>query len=150
MKGEWYEVGITMGDVTGSTRVIELQLSSLEVIANAQWTRASKLVVRFFAVARTEYERGIMDEMQFVGAITHVAALSSPDIVSTLTSYLSDLNGKAAENSFPAKPVVLAVISALGDLGDKAAFDTLLYVTYLSYPEEVVRAAREALARLKW
>jgi hypothetical protein len=38
----------------------------------------------------------------------------------------------------------------LGDLGDKTAFDYLLYVGYLSYPETVKKASRDALARLAW
>jgi hypothetical protein len=46
--------------------------------------------------------------------------------------------------------VLLAVIESLGALGDKAAFDNLLYVTYLPYPETITTAARTALAGLKW
>ena len=46
--------------------------------------------------------------------------------------------------------VLLAVIESLGALGDKAAFDNLLYVTYLPYSETITTAARTALAGLKW
>ena len=45
---------------------------------------------------------------------------------------------------------MLALIQALGDLGDKTAFDYLLYVGYLEYPESVKKASRDALARLQW
>ena len=68
----------------------------------------------------------------------------------TLSNYLADLNRNAEQSMYPAKPVVLAVIKGLGVLGDKAAFDNLLYVTYLTYPQDVIAAAREALAKLKW
>lgn len=139
----------TVVDVS-SKDAIELQISSLQVIAEAQWTRASNLVISFFGTAREEYASGVLSEAQFTDVIANVAKLASPDSTATLTAYLADLNKTAAANAFPAKPVVLAVIAALGELGDKAAFDTLLYVTYLSYPEDVIQAARDALKRLKW
>ena len=46
--------------------------------------------------------------------------------------------------------IALALIGALGRIGNKSSFDTLLYVTYVNYPEPVIAAARDALARLKW
>ncbi|MCR5724183.1 MAG: hypothetical protein K6G80_03760 [Treponema sp.] len=133
-----------------SGELVELQLSALSVIAESQWTRASKLVIKYFEVARNEYASGVMSESQFTAVIGNIAKLAPPESAVTLSTYLADLNKNAAENAVPAKSVVLAVISALGELGDKTAFDTLLYVTYLSYPEDVIQAAREALARLKW
>ena len=50
----------------------------------------------------------------------------------------------------PARSVVLALISALGEMGDKTAFDALLFVTYLSYPIDVIDAAKASLAKLNW
>jgi hypothetical protein len=68
---------------------------------------------------------------------------------------LSECNGKVesfaqGDSKMPAKSVVLALIFALGELGDKTAFDTLLYVTYISYPLEVIDAAKASLAKLQW
>ena len=54
------------------------------------------------------------------------------------------------QNRAPSQAVVLSVINALGGLGDKTAFDGLLYVTYLNYPEDIVKAAKTALTKLKW
>ena len=137
-------------DFSGGRELVELQIAALMIIADAQWTRASKLVISYFAVAREEYASGVLDDGQFVDVIRSVARFASPDSAAALSGYLSDLNKNVADGTIPATPVVLAVISSLGELGDKAAFDTLLYVTYLSYPEDVIRAARNALARLKW
>ncbi len=133
-----------------SDELAELQLSALSVIAETNWTRASSLVIRAFTDAKERYAEGRLTEAQFVAIIADVAKLASPDSAAALSSYLADLNRSTQENAAPAKSVALAVISALGELGDKTAFDTLLYVTYLSYPEEVIQAAREALAHLKW
>ena len=67
-----------------------------------------------------------------------------------LSSYLAELNEQTENGNPCSKTVVLAVINALGLLGDKTAFDNLLYVSYIGYPEEVIEASRNALARLKW
>ena len=58
--------------------------------------------------------------------------------------------GAVVAEDTPEEAVVLSVIKALGGLGDKAAFDYLLYATYLDYPSDVTDAARLALAKLKW
>lgn len=42
------------------------------------------------------------------------------------------------------------MIDSLAKLGDKSAFDYLLYVGYLEYPESIKKAARDALSGLKW
>ena len=61
------------------------------------------------------------------------------------------MNKAQEAGNSPDKAVVLAVINALANLGDKSSFDCLLYVTYVKdYPEEVAVAARNALTRLKW
>jgi hypothetical protein len=41
-------------------------------------------------------------------------------------------------------------VQSLGEVGDKAAVDYLLYMNYLAYPEHIQAAAKEALGRLKW
>ena len=45
---------------------------------------------------------------------------------------------------------VMAVIRNLGILGDKVAFDYLLYIGYLKYPDSIKKAAKDALQNLKW
>ena len=45
---------------------------------------------------------------------------------------------------------MLSVITALRKLGDKTAFDYLLYVEYLNYSETVKQASRNAIEELKW
>ena len=72
------------------------------------------------------------------------------DVVGTQED-LGVLNTAAAQDVASVNhEVLLAVIESLGALGDKAAFDNLLYVTYLPYPETITTAARTALAGLKW
>ena len=63
---------------------------------------------------------------------------------------LEEFNNKKEKDEKLSIPVVKAVINTLGAIGNKTAFDYLLAVTYLSYPDEVLSAAREALAGLRW
>ena len=84
------------------------------------------------------------------------------EINKELKQKFSDYSGKDAEkiitgwsktlekgNSVSSE-IALAVINTLGAIGDKAAFDSLLAVTYLNYEESVLTAAREALSGLRW
>lgn len=132
------------------TDTVNLQLDSLNTIADANWTRAAKLTVRFFSLAKQEYENHIMSEPNFIQVIKGIAKLSSTDSAQTLSGYLAEMNKNAEKNVIAAQDVVLAVIDSLGALGDKSAFDNLLYVTYLNYPENVKNNARNALAKLRW
>ena len=139
----------TTEDLSGSMNdTIGLQMDAVKVISENHWVRASQLVIRYFSLAREEYEANVLKEDKFTDVILCMSQLA--DTAQTLSAYLADLNRNVEKNNMPAKPVVLAVISALGALGDKSAFDNLLYVTYLSYPQEVIAAARNALAKLKW
>lgn len=141
----------TTEDLSGSMEdTVSLQTAAVKVIAESHWVRAAQLVIRYFSLAREEYEANVLRESLFTDVIVCMSQLASPDTAQALSAYLADLNRHAESNDMPAKPVVLAVISALGALGDKTAFDNLLYVTYLPYPQDVIAAARSALAKLKW
>ena len=64
--------------------------------------------------------------------------------------FLEEMN-EMTENEREVSPaIVIAVINTLGAIGDKTAFDSLLAVTYIDYPEAILSAARNALAGLKW
>ena len=70
--------------------------------------------------------------------------------VSPLVEYLESANASVEKEEMVSYEVVTAVIKTLGAIGDKSAFDSLLAVTYLDYPDYVLSATREALAGLKW
>ncbi|MDR1786499.1 MAG: hypothetical protein LBR23_08600 [Spirochaetaceae bacterium] len=137
--------------------VIALQDEALIAIVAHDWTPSSALVLSLFPIARNEYETGALSEAQFIAVIKANAALGISGAGRVLSRYLADLNsitGRAAlgtaEPETVSAAVVLALINTLGDLGDKTAFDDLLYVTYLNnYGNEIIRSARAALEKLK-
>ena len=96
------------------------------------------------------FDNNVIDEDSFAKVITSMADISPIDSVNTLCSLLEEYNNRKEKNEKVPDSVVRAVINTLGAIGNKSAFDYLLAVTYLSYPEEVLAAAREALAGLRW
>jgi hypothetical protein len=136
--------------------LIALQTEALNVIVHYEWTQASSLVLSLFPVAQREDETSVLREDKFIQALQANASLGVSGAGRVLSNYLAVLNAiteQYAGNS-ATKPVsaavVLALIHTLGTLGDKTAFDNLLYVTYLDYDTAVIQSAREALAKLKW
>ena len=140
----------TEGDSKNSLQTIALELDALQTLSDAQWTRSASLSVQYFSIAKEQYKKNILKEEQFIQVIKCMTTLSSPDAAQNLSNYLAELNSLSEKNVTSARNVVLAVINSLGALGDKTAFDNLLYVTYLNYPEEIKNAARTSLAMLKW
>jgi len=129
---------------------IEVQLKALSILDSNKWTRASSLALSYFMISKASFEKGIMSGDQFRIVITSLRNIAPLDSVQPLIAYLGELNGlKEAENEVPSE-IILAVINTLGAIGDKAAFDSLLAVTYLDYEESVLTAAREALSGLRW
>lgn len=141
---------IISGNSSLSRDMAEFQLACAKILAENQWTRAAELGRNYFSVAKVAYEVKFLSEAQFAEAIACVETLASRTAVRPLAEYMEQLNKAQESGKVPDKTVVLAIINALGALGDKSAFDCLLYVTYLDYPEEITSAARNALTRLKW
>lgn len=129
---------------------IKLQLTVLNILSDNTWTRASSSALAYFELSKKLYEKMNMNEEQFKAVITSLRKIAPLDAVAPLISYLEELNGRTEKGSPVASEIVLAVINTLGAIGDKAAFDSLLAVTYLSYEESVLTAAREALSGLRW
>ncbi len=142
---------ILSGNSSSSQDLAIFQLEEAKVLAENKWTRAGSLAKDYFAVAKSAYNGKFLTSEQFSQAISCVELLASRQAVAPLSEYLDQMNKAQEAGNSPDKAVVLAVINALANLGDKSSFDCLLYVTYVKdYPEEVAVAARNALTRLKW
>ena len=129
---------------------VSLQVDALDVIVQNKWTRSAQAVLSFFDLAEREYKAGVMTDGEFVKTINAVAEIAPVDASSRLASHLAALNRQTESGAKVSDTIALALIGALGRIGNKSSFDTLLYVTYVNYPEPVIAAARDALARLKW
>lgn len=128
----------------------DFQLNNCDVLYNNNWTRSAPLMISYFDIAKTEYNAELLSAEDFGKVILYLEKTASKDSVKVLTAYLEELNKETENGSLPAVNIVSAVIQALGNLGDKSAFDCLLFTTYLNYPEDIVSQARRALSSLKW
>ena len=129
---------------------IRLKMSAVRELYRVSWTRSPALMKEVFIAAQKEYSEGLLIDGQFIEIMYAFTRLASAEAGSYLSAYLKELNKNREENKDVSTPIVLAVIQSLQLLGDKTAFDDLLYTTYQSYPEEVLQAARDALSKLKW
>lgn len=129
---------------------IRFQKEAHAVLTEHKWSHAANVVNSTIVLAKKAYDEGTLNESDFIEMIQSSVRVPSHELAQSLTDMLSECNGKVENSEMPAKSVVLALISALGELGDKTAFDTLLYVTYISYPLEVIDEAKASLAKLQW
>lgn len=133
------------------SEIITLQLKAMRIISEAAWTRASSLMVRYFELAKKQYAANLIPKEAFIEIIQCLSKLGTTETGNALSSYLATLNLETEKNGTYDKDILLAVINSLGVLGDKSAFDYLLYViSFSNYSEEIIAASRDALARLKW
>ena len=138
------------GNKSRKDEVVKIQLGSLKILNENKCTRASSSVLSFFKVAKVEYTEGLITEEQFIEIINSTGNLAPIDSVSYLIDYLEEMNVMTENEREVSPAIVIAVINTLGAIGDKTAFDSLLAVTYIDYPESILSAARNALAGLKW
>ncbi|MCR5764322.1 MAG: hypothetical protein K6G00_13155 [Treponema sp.] len=129
---------------------VDVQILMIQLIADTKWTKSAKNATAYFDIARKEYESGYITDNEFSQIISNIASVACSSTGQVLSTYLDFLNKSMEKSDSPSEAVVLSVIKALGGLGDKTAFDYLLYVTYLNYPQYITNAARNALAQLKW
>lgn len=130
--------------------VAKLQIEAIKILSENNWTKSSSASVEFFVKAKTYYNENVIDENEFSSVITSLANIALVDCVVPLSAYLTELNSLTEKGESVSEQVVLSVIKTLGIVGDKSAFDPLLSVTYLTYSEAVISAARDALAGLRW
>ncbi len=133
-----------------SPETLSLQLTALKYLSENNWTLASAKALSYFDFSKKLYDSSSMTVEQFKTVITSLRNIAPLDAVAPLISYLEELNDRTEKGSPVASEIALAVINTLGAIGDKAAFDSLLAVTYLNYEESVLTAARDALSGLRW
>ncbi len=137
-------------DSQGNPDAAPVLESSLEVLTRLKWFRASPSVLRYFYRMQSEYKTENIGAEKLIPVINCLGAMGTTEAAQALSIFLGLMNSETEQKKTCNENLMLSIINALGDLGDKSAFDYLLYVGYLDYPESVKQASRDALARLKW
>lgn len=130
---------------------IQLQLKTIEILNKTQWTRASELVVKYFDIAKKEFSFSKISVDQMINVINCLTSLATKETGKALSDYLGQIHTETEQSGHYNERIMLTVINSLGVLGEKSAFDYLLYViSNTDYSEKVITASRDALAKVKW
>ncbi|MDR1318024.1 MAG: hypothetical protein LBJ90_00235 [Treponema sp.] len=128
----------------------ELRYIAADAFTRLRWTQGSALAVRHFYRVQTDFQNGKVPRERFIEAIDCLSVMESAEAAQALVLQLGFTNARTEKGGIYDEALVLAVIKAVGIIGDKSAFDQLLYISYLPYPDHIQAAAKEALTHLKW
>lgn len=143
-------LGLIPADAADENAVTELRYAAVRLLTEQRWTRATTLAIKHFYRVQTDYDKGAAPKERFLEAIRCLGAMGSSEAAQALSLQLGLMNSRMERNRDFDPELLTALIGSLGDIGDKVAFDYLLYIGFLPYPDAVQTAAREALNRLKW
>jgi hypothetical protein len=155
-KGEVAEFALDVGlhtmaaDSQLKASARDIRFIAARALSARKWSKAAPLVIEHFNTLLIEYERGLADRRFLLEAIDCLGNMGTHEAAVRLTQYLILLNSYTEKIREFDGTIVLAVIQNLGKLGDKIAFDDLMYVEYLSYSSEIKAAARQVRGSLKW
>jgi hypothetical protein len=138
------------GSDAGWAAASSLRYEAVEVLTALKWTRASLLAIRHFYRVQTDLGNGAAPRERLLEAVNCLGAMGNSESAQVLALQLGYINSQTERGGLFDEDLVLALIRALGEIGDKVAFDYLLYIGYVNYPERIQAAARESLNRLKW
>jgi hypothetical protein len=146
------DVGLHTAAVDNPSRQIarDIRYTATVALTEREWSAATDLAIEHFDTVLLEYDRGLATKRRVVEAVNCLGAMGTHEAAVRLTQYLVLLNAYTERLQEFDNVIVLAVVQNLGFLGDKIAFDDLLYAQYLSYSSEIKNAARDSLDRLSW
>ena len=127
-----------------------MRYSAVNALTRLRWTRANALAIRHYYRVQSDFIQGLIPKERFIEAITCLGAVGNPDAALVLGLQLGLINARTESTGNYDPEITIAIVQALGFIGYNAAFDHLLHVGNLFYPEDIQNAAREAIARLKW
>jgi hypothetical protein len=146
------EQGLTYfpGSAGENAQLSETRYASALILTELRWTQGSDPAIRHFYRVQADFQQGDAPRERFFEAVACLAVMDSPDAALALGLQLGLLNARTEQTGEYDQDIILAVVQALGTIGDKSAFDYLDYISYLEYPEHIEAAAKEALSRLRW
>jgi hypothetical protein len=137
-------------DAVGKTVLRDMRFVAANALGARKYSHASPFMVEHLDMAIGEFDKGLIDKTSLLSAIQTLGAMGTHEAAVRLTQYLVLINSYTEKDKGYNAEVVVAVVASLGALGDKVAFDDLMYTQYLNYSAAVKKAARTALDSLKW
>jgi len=115
-----------------------------------KWTRADNLAVRYYYRTMAEFQNNVNYKNRLIEAIAFLGAAGNSEAALALGLQLGLINTQRERTGYFDAGITLAIVQALGQIGDNAAYNDLLRASTLSYNENITSAAKEAMNRLKW
>ncbi len=155
-KGEIAEQALDIGLHTVTRDALEKQITreiryiAIRAISERKWSKATALAIEHLNATIEEYGRGIGTKGYLLEAIACLGDMGTHEAAVRLTQYLVLLNSYTEKGKGYDSQIILAVLNNLGKLGDKVAFDDLMYTQYLNYGNSIKKTAKKALNNIKW
>ena len=137
-------------DVATRNGFRDMRFVAARALGDRKWAPAAPLLIEHLDTTIGEFDKGLVDTNHLLDAIDEVGATGTHDAAVRLTQYLVLINSYTEKGKAYDEKVVTTILNSLGVLGDKVAFDDLMYTQYLNYSTPVKKAARAALDKLKW
>ena len=127
-----------------------MRYAAVLYLTQIRWTRANSLAIRHYYRVQADFLRSAVFKERLIEAINCLGAVGNSQAALVLGLQLGLINSRKENTGSFDADITLAIVQALGQIGDNAAFDHLLYISNLSYPENIQTAAREAISNLRW
>lgn len=143
-------VDIPAGNSDSGIAIGALKSLAVNTLADLKLSKASPVLVKYFYRVQEDYQGGFVPKDRLIEAVTCLGNTGTSEAAQALALQLGFYNSQLERTGEYDEEAVLALVIALGNIGDKIAFDYLLYVGYLAYPETIQSEARNSIGRLKW
>ncbi|MCL2184292.1 MAG: hypothetical protein FWB86_00330 [Treponema sp.] len=130
--------------------LLEMRYDAVLMLTRLQWKRANTLAISHYHYILIDFQKGIVTKERFIDSILCLGAVGNSDAALVLGLQLGLRNIRTERTGEFDPEIIQAIVEALGLIGDKAAYEHLLNVTILPYPDYIIAEAREAISRLKW
>ena len=137
-------------DAAGKAALRDMRFVAAAALGARKWSHATPYIIEHFDMTIGEFDKGLVDRNHLLDTMNILGAMSTHEAAVRLTQFLVLINSYMEKGKAYEDQIVLTVIANLGALGDKVAFDDLMYTGFLNYPANVKKAARAALDKLKW
>ena len=135
----------TVSEPTVTAELRQLRYEAALVISDAEYSEATRTMIRHFNQTVLEYDRGVTTRQRVLEAVAGLGAMDTDEAAVRLTDYLELLNTYTELDRPYDTQIVMAVIRNLQRLGRPGSYNALFYCTLLDYPNRVKEAAREAM-----
>ena len=151
-RGQIAERALELSFVSGEENadLTAMRYAAINALASLRWTRANAMAIMHYYRVLADYQENAVSKDRLIEAIACLGAVGNSEAALVLGLQLGLINARTARTGIFDDEITLALVQALGLIGDNAAFDHLLFTSNLSYSENIKSAAANAINRLKW